>query len=419
MAMTGRPFRESIFTEGEAMDPDERQSARRSETRSGRLGIRFLVFPQPPFVPGYEQPEVVWLSPAPGEVLAGPSDRRIYVVEPMGPKEPYAFPFLPPYRGAARPPAEPGPDGHFDHLKPGTEPFLAAHAYACVRRTLDVFDSYLGREMPWFFQPGQTRLEIVPFIPGWSNAHSGYGYLELGESDLADRDAAYALNFDAIAHETGHMILLGELGVPTRAGGGPDFLAYHEAVADFVSLLGLLHFDTALDRILRRTAGNLLIHNELDRFAEISDEKQIRSFSNSLRLSDVGDEVHDRSRPFAGALFDGLLEVHQSLLFARGLSSIDPRQFSNLRRQVPGAALDRDLRSGRADYQFKHFAVKSALADARDIVGQALARSWRALDPDDLTFERAADAFLTALYDARQERYATQFEDCFAWREIL
>jgi hypothetical protein len=384
-----------------------------------QLGTRFLVFPQPPFVPGYERPEVVWLRLSPGEVMAGPADRRMYVANPVVPKPPYAYPLLPPYAGPLRPPAEPGPDGHFDNLEPGTDGFLEAHAYACVRRVLDICEGYVGREIPWFFEPTVERLEIVPRIPDWNNAQSGFGFLELGESDRADNRSCYGLNFDSIAHETGHLILFGEIGLPQGPTAGRDFAAYHEAMADFLSLLGLLHFDTALDRVLRRTQGNLLIHNELDRFAETSDERQIRTFSNSLHLSDVSAEAHDRSRPFGAALFDCLIEVHQALLFDRGLSALDPRAFSDLRRQIDPSELERELAGDQADYEFRHFAVKAALTEARDIVGEAVVRSWRSLDPDDLDFATAADAFLAAVDRGRGRPFATQIEDCFGWREIF
>ena len=73
------------------------------------LGTRFLVFPQPPFIPGYEKPEVVWIGSSAGPILAGPSDSRIYVANPVEPKSPYAAPYIPPYPGLLQPPAEPGP----------------------------------------------------------------------------------------------------------------------------------------------------------------------------------------------------------------------------------------------------------------------------------------------------------------------
>ena len=259
----------------------------------------------------------------------------------------------------------------------------------------------------------------MPLIPAWDNAQSGFGFLELGESDDPDSRHCYGLNFDSIAHEVGHLVLFGELGLPQGAAAVRDFFAYHEAVADFVSLLGLLHFDTALDRLLRRTQGNLLIHNELDRFAETSGEKQVRSFSNSLRLGDVSFEPHDRSKPFGAALFDCLIEVHQALLFDRGLSDLDPRAFSDLRRQIDPEELVRELTGDRSGYEFRHFAVKAALTEARDIIGGALVRSWRVLDADELDFATAAAAFLDAVDRGPGRAYAAQAEDCFRWRGIF
>src|SRR5688572_22451799 len=123
------------FAKLQAFDDDRGES---------RLGTRFLIYPQPPFIPGYERPEVVWLSPRPGKIIAGPADRRMYVVSPVASKRPYAFPEIPPYAGMALPPAEPGPDGHFDHLRIDSSAFLSAHAYACARRVLDICEGYVG-----------------------------------------------------------------------------------------------------------------------------------------------------------------------------------------------------------------------------------------------------------------------------------
>ncbi|MBZ6076792.1 hypothetical protein [Microvirga puerhi] len=382
------------------------------------LGTRFLVYPQAPFIPGYEEPEAVWISTPAGGVGTGPEDRRMYVVDPLLTKKPYQRPYAPPYAGDLYPPAEPGPDGHFDHIPPGSRQFLAAHAFACVSRVIDIAESYLDRAVPWFFQPTYERLEIVPHL-AWTNAQSGYGFLELGEDESRDDPFPYALNFDVIAHETGHLILFGILGVPERLGPSNEYLAYHEFAADFVSLIGLMHFDTALDRMLRRTRGNLFISNELDRIAELFDERQIRKASHSLKLSDVGTEVHDLSRPFTGALFDALLEIFQLILLERGLASLDTRQLSSVRESMTQSDIDRELMVSKHDYQIRHFAVKSALQEARDIIGDALLGSWEDLDPDNFSFRHAALALLWRMERGRGRRFADRIEDNFVWREIL
>jgi hypothetical protein len=190
-------------------------------------------------------------------------------------------------------------------------------------------------------------------------------------------------------------------------------------VAAYISLRGLQQIDTAADRLLRRTRGNLLVNNELDRFAEVSPERQLRSFSHSLHLGDVSAVPHDRSKPFSAALFDALVEVHQSLLFERGLSDLDPRAFSDLRRQLNPEELEHELLGDRDGYEFRHFAVRAALAEARDIIGEPLVRSWRRLDPDGLDFAIAAEAFLEAMERGRGLPFVNQAEDCFRWRGIL
>ncbi len=383
------------------------------------LGTRFLIFPQPPYIPGYEKPEVVWIGPSAGPVLVGPSDKRMYVVSPAEEKIPYLAPDIPPYPGLLRPPVEPGPDGHFDHIGPDSPQFLSTHSYACARRVLDICESYAGHSIGWFFEPTLERLEIVPRIAHWENAQSGFGFLELGEEQPETPASCFALNFDAVAHEMGHLVLLSELGILQGDGRGSDFFSYHEAVADLISLLGLLQFDTAIDRLLRRTGGNLLVHNELDRFAELSAEKQLRSFNNALRLSDVSSEVHDRSKPFAAGIFDCLIEVYQSLLFERGLSKIDPRRYSDLRQQMAPALIEEALRNSRRSVDLNHFATKAALQEARDIVGEALVGSWHDLEPDSVTFQNAAGAFLETAWQGRGSAYIDQLEDCMRWREIL
>jgi hypothetical protein len=388
----------------------------RGERREAALGTRFLVYPQPPYIPGYEKPETIWVSTPSGGIEAGPSDSQIYVIVPDEPKEPYEFPYLPPFEGRSRPPVRSGPEGHFDHLVPGTPDFVAAHAYACVRRVLDICESYHGEAIRWFFEPARQRLEIIPRLQ-WDNAHSGFGYLELGEDDMLQERLPLALNFDAIAHETGHLVLLSTLRTPKAP--PEDFFAYHECAADFVSLLSLLHFDTALDRILRRTRGNLLLMNELDRFAELSFERQVRTFNHSLKMRDVGAEVHDRARPFMGALFDTLVEIYQILLVERGLSSLDPREVEDIRLELTQKRIDSEFAITRDEYAVSHFEVKAALEEARDIMGLALARSWRAIDPDSVTLESAAEALADALQVGRGERFLQRLIGNFEWREIL
>jgi hypothetical protein len=391
--------------------------------QAAELGTRFRLFPVPPFVTGYDSPETVWIGEPLGSIHPGPADAVLYVVNPAIPKSPYATPYLPPYRGSIHPPPEPGPDGHFDHLPVDSPGFLAAHAYASVRRVLDIGQSYLRREIRWHFRDTYERLEIIPNVD-WDNAHSGYGFLELGAPPIdALEQFPYALNFGIVAHEVGHLLLLGELGPPPASEFAPhhvsDFLSYHESIADLVSMLSIIQFDIVLDNLLRRTRGNLFIANELDRIGIISPESELRNASQSLKVSDVGDDIHDRSRPFTGAIFDSLVEIFQALLYKRGLTGLDPYKIRNLRQELRQTELDSVLADSSDRYELQHFAVKSALADARDLVGEALMLSWSWLDPENFDFRLGAEAVLRGAESGRASLFVDLIHDNFAWRELL
>ena len=379
------------------------------------VGTRFLLYPQAPYVSGYDRPEPVWISTPPDRLQPGPTNRRLYVRDPLFEKDPYEFPYLPPYLGEVYPPATAGPEGHFDHLHPGTRQFIAAHAFGSVQRVLDVIESYLGHEITWHFADTYERLEIIPWVE-WRNAQSGYGFLELGVDRGADGEAApFALNFDVIAHEVGHAILFSLMGTPESLGDG-DFGALHESYSDLVSLICFMHFDTGLDRLLRHTDGNLLILNELNRIAELTGDRQIRLASNPRRWGEVSGEIHDQSRPFTGAVFDTIVAGFHRRLAERELTDVQLLDIDL--HDVDGAQLQRISRFTSEAFRARPYLFKTALVEARDEVALALVQSWPRLDPDQVGF---ADAALTLCEcgAARSGALARRFEENFRWREIL
>lgn len=375
-------------------------------------GTRFWIFPQPSFVPGYEKPDRVWLSVLRDEIAIGPGDISMYVVDPVFDKQPYGSTWLPPFEGSLRRPAQPAPDRHYDHLDPAAREFLGVHAYACVHFVMDIWKSYLGRPVRWFFDPTFPRLEIIPFV-NWENAQAGYGFLELGYSRVGGVVHPYALNFDTIAHELGHLIILSETGFPARTAGDSDFFPFAEAFSDCISLVSMLHFDSAMDRLLRRTQGNLLLYNELNRFAETSPESQIRLATNFRKMSEVTQDIHDRALPFVGAVFDSIVELYHRDLVSHGFAAqqlldIDLRdltrdEFNRFRAMTADAYATRPL----------YF--KLALIAARDAVGQALARALGQLDPTTLRFDQAARTIVASA----SMTAADPLEANFRWREII
>ena len=108
----------------------------------------------------------------------------------------------------------------------------------------------------------------------------------------------------------------------------------------------------------------------------------------------------------------GLLDID------RGLVDL-PKQTITDARDIDTDVAERFKRAFEADYDLKHFQLKGALADARDIVGRALALSWRALDNDRLTFTDAGYATCDALQEMGEGAVAEILVECLAWRDII
>jgi hypothetical protein len=387
------------------------------DSRIRDFGTRVRLYPKAPFLSGFGEPEVVWLSPAAGTVQAGPSDDRIYVVDAVEKSTPYEYPYLPPYKGESFPAVEPGPEGHFDHYSVDSREFLAVHVYGSLRRVLDIFESYIGRTLPWQFRETYEKLELIPLI-AWENAQSGYGFMEFGHAkDDAGAYQPYGLNFDIIAHELGHSLLFSVMGLPIEGHWSAEFGAFHESNADIVALLSVMHFDSVLDRLLHATRGNIYTLNEINRIGELSETRQIRVANNSRKMSEVTTEVHDLSRPMTGAIFDFVAYAYVQQLLRRELIGKDlwEATLSVDRRQDELEAIQADFDKA---YVNRHFQFKAALMEARDIVGTRLTAAWRRLSPTDLTYSDVATALIDVDFELSGEQYQDELREIFHWREI-
>lgn len=382
-------------------------------------GTRFLVYPQPRTLKAFSKPEVVVVSVPPSEIQPGPSDRRMYVVDPQK-KRPYGPRTAPPYSGKTSEPLTADRNGHFTHVQPETREFAVAAMYATVRRVLDVWEDYLGKPLTWIFTGDYDRLELLPLVQ-FENAQAGHGFLEFGYARNAKRgrlNDAYCLNFDVLAHEFGHCMIDSLIGYPhSDTTTSIDYGAFHESSADLVSIVSALHFDSVVKHILDSTKGNLFSKNELSRIGELSESRELRRAFNSIKMSDVGDEPHDRSEPLTGAFFDIFVEVFQKKLVDRGLISTDLAQ-----RSTQGIGIDLDdprfPREFAAAYRGKSSEFKQALLESRDYLGLLLARVWKSLPPDNMGFSdiykraRKADSIIS------KGGHRKTIDECFAWREI-
>lgn len=395
-------------------------------------GTRFRLFPQPQ---GYAAPDIVMVSGHPGSIGAGPSDRQLRAILPVDKRRPYDPPgFMPPYAGPCHPGATPDAAGQFDHIATHDPDFLPAHLFGCVRRTLDVWEGYLGHPVRWWHADTYPQLELVALLD-WDNAHSGPGFIETGSRpNRYGQEPLFCLNFDVVAHETGHAVLFSTMGVPPVEALGAQFLGFHESFSDLTALLAALHFPSLVDRLLLQTGGNLYALNLLNRIGELSDVEQIRIADNTVTMADVvglrpgpdgawldplgrGRNAHALAEPLTGAMFDILVELFQDGLLARG--AIPPQQdIRGWSRAEAEAGLDLvQARSARALAAFGR-AFRSALLDARHVLGRCMAHVLRTVRPDGLDYGQVAAAVIEASRQAGQAHLTDEFMDIFRLRGI-
>lgn len=382
-------------------------------------GTRVRLFGQSHYIEGFEEPEVVWLSPPAGSVGPGPSDDRMYVADPIEKGEPYEFPYLPPYLGPMHPPVLPDPDGHFDYLDVGTRDFVATHMYGGVRRTLDIWEGYFNRRIEWQFHPQIERLELVPILD-WDNAQSGFGFIETGFGpSQAGELQPFCMNFDVLAHELGHSIVFAETGFDEMTV-SDEYLGFQEAMGDIIALISAMHFDKVLDRTLSSSDGNLYALNESNRIGELSNVAQVRVASNSKKLSAFADgwsDAHFLAQPLVGAIFDSLVDVYQERLLQGGLIDAELRHLSEA---VPYEQLDEGIVQARfaEAYQGRHDRFKAALIEARDYIGHCLVYTLTSTSPHYLRYADVGDTWVAADGWLSGGRHAAAFRDNLLWREI-
>ncbi|MDH3316025.1 MAG: hypothetical protein OER43_09700 [Gammaproteobacteria bacterium] len=382
-------------------------------------GTRVRLFAQSHYMQAFREPEIVWLAPPAGSVGPGPSDDRMYVVDPIGKEDPYEFPFLPPWGGPAHPPVEPDADGHFDYFDVNTRDFVVAHMYGGIRRVLDIWEGYFGRRIEWQFRPHFERLELIPVID-WDNAQSGYGFIETGFGPSQAGEAQpFCLNFDVLAHEFGHSMMFSEVGHDEATVTG-EYLGFQEGVADLIALISALHFDSVLDRTLISSQGNLYAENETNRLGELSEVAEIRVADNMRKLSEFEQgwsDPHHLALPLVGAVFDCLVDVYQEQLLRAGLIDAELARLTNV---TPYEELDEGVVHVRyaEAYQGRHEEFKTALIAARDYLGHCLVFVLTGTSPHFLRFADVGATLLEADRALSGGEYQQQFLQNLVWRDI-
>ncbi len=354
-------------------------------------GVRFRLFPKPPYVHPEWPPETIAVSDPPGSIGPGPADERMRLIFPVAKRYSYGVnpgplgtPKLdfPPYRGLIHRPVCPDDEGNFDTIPEGTPQFAEAHVFGTVRFVLDIWERYFGRRIEWHFARDYRQLEIV-IAPQIDNAYAGYGFMEVGAHHFPDGSLApYALNFDVIAHELGHLILYSTIGLPTAATQHGEYYGFQESGADTTALIAALHFESLLAHLLEETHGNLYTYNELDRFAELVAARP--DPARQQRCEDVGicGRLGGRACAFAAADRRGLRHLGRHFPGNAGRPRADPegcRRGDAACTQQPenAAALQPVFDAAFAD-RYEEF--RAALIEARDYYGIHARRDVEAAD---------------------------------------
>lgn len=390
-------------------------------------GTRFRVYVQSPVLKGFSEPETIWVSSPAGTLGPGPEDERMVAILPIEKKE-YGAKDLPPFMGRCADPVWPDDEGHFDWIEPSDPGFKCTNMWGIVRRVLDVWELYLGEPIDWHFKDLFPQLEMIPHVP-WDNAHFGLGFMEFGEGkDDHGKLCPYALNFDVLAHEAGHGILFSLVGMPKPHRMNTAYRGFHESASDCVAMISALHFESFLDHVLWVTKGNVYAENVMSRIGELSDTRQIRRASNGLKMADVisletphtkasGKDLHKVAQPLTGAVFDIMAGWYTMELADLGL--VPASHIKAMRKAAIDGALDTFDHVPLIDaYAMQHTGFRSALAEARDMMGVRLAHTWARLDENAFSYAHFAETFLQVDWELTGDQHQQRIKRIFKWRGI-
>ena len=391
--------------------------ARNGARSDDHSGTRFRLFPQLPSLKQQGDPETVWVSPLAGSVGPGPSDERMYVIDPIGKEQPYGYypgpndtntHYKPPWNGPLLEPAMPDNEGHFDHLELGTLQFEQAHAYGSIRFTLDIWEDYFQQPFEWHFSREYDQLEIL-FLRGLDNAYAGYGSIEIGSYTTKNGEfVQFGLSFDVLSHEVGHLITYALIQIDDGVELQDEYFGFRESAADMVSMITSLHFETALIGVLEASHGNLYTYNRLNRFGEVSDLGQLRLASNQKTMADFTKgwvREHELAQPLTGAFFDIWVDIFHEILLEHGLITSEIEDLSDRLEWNPDY---HEIIQPLFDVAYakdpQGFAM--ALAAARDHMGVALVNTWQKLVPQRINYREILRVFAQVDEQLTGGRYA-------------
>lgn len=235
-------------------------------------------------------------------------------------------------------------EGHYVFPEPGREQ-LAAHTFASVARTVDLFREHWPGDIQWATQ--LRRLHVYSDQGEMLNAYYSRddgGLYFFHHTDPVTQERVHtAASGEVSSHEAGHALLdavrPGYFGTWTS-----EPMAFHESFGDVLALLVSLQDDRVLDQVAAQTGGDLTVPNVVSALGEqlgITINHTVgynetggdytRSALNSFTYADpatlpwnaphdqLGGEPHSFARVWTGAFYDVLTAIAKD-------SSCEPKE---------------------------------------------------------------------------------------------
>lgn len=209
------------------------------------------------------------------------------------------------------------PLGHANHTD--------SAAFASSALTVEKFNAKLkehtGKEIEWAF--GDKQLQISPETGNWPNASyarelKGVHFFDYKTTSTGDSG-------EVGSHEVGHAIL-DAMRPGYLEGAGTETGAFHEAFGDILSQVLTLSNDQAISKIVAETDGTGDLSSKRNSLSDVGEDfgnalglkGGIRTTLNTFKYADpatlpergsdtqLGSEVHDFARLYAGAFYDVL-----------------------------------------------------------------------------------------------------------------
>lgn len=216
--------------------------------------------------------------------------------------------------------------------EPSDKRFHAAVSLAAVGKTIDMFESALGKPIQWAF--GNGKLGIVAdggedFNAYYSRDDKNLNFFH-GTDPVTKKTVFSADSGEVVSHEAGHAILDG-LRPGYFSSWSPDPAGFHESFGDVMGMLTSLQDERVLDKVVEQTGGDLKKPNVLSDTGEelgiainnvthrnTTGGDYVRTAINDFKWKDpstlpdvggpneLGSEAHSYSRLWTGAVYDVL-----------------------------------------------------------------------------------------------------------------